>query len=242
MSGTVSLANPHTARRVDTTWAARADDAFRAHYPSLRRRAAHIGGALLDGEDLLAEAFEGMLRQWSRGHAASSGVSGYLTRSMRNRVIDEARSPRSRVRGYLDGEEFAVEARPDFRLECAQEVAWVRKALARLPRGHRDVLASTIVDGRTPRELAAELGCTPNSLYSLNRRAKHRLRRELLRVVLEEDAPEACLDHARRLPDVVTDRLEDMSPASTAVRHAVECGRCSQAWDRFAEIKAILNG
>lgn len=54
--------------------------------------------------------------------------------------------------------------------------------------------------------------------------------------------PEACLDHARRLPDVVTDRLEDMSPASTAVRHAVECGRCSQAWDRFAEIKAILNG
>ena len=130
MSGTVSLANPHTARRVDTTWAARADDAFRAHYPSLRRRAAHIGGALLDGEDLLAEAFEGMLRQWSRGHAASSGVAGYLTRSMRNRVIDEARSPRSRVRGYLDGEEFAVEARPDFRLECAQEVAWVRKAFA----------------------------------------------------------------------------------------------------------------
>ena len=44
------------------------------------------------------------------------------------------------------------------------------------------------------------------------------------------------------LPDVVTDRLEDMSPASTAVRHAVDCGRCSQAWDRFAEFKAILNG
>ena len=102
------------------------------------------------------------------------------------------------------------------------------------------MLVATVVDGRPPSELIEEHGRTPNSVYSAIRRAKHRLRRELLLVVLEEDALERCRGEIAKLPEVIAPELDDMDPTSEGVIHLRECVRCAARWDRFRQIPASL--
>lgn len=208
--------------------------------PRLLSMARWIANGVVEPEDLASEAITGLLGVWAQGTGPTTNPNTYVARSMRNRVIDEYRSPRSRVRGVenLDRELPAhLDTTRDADLH--REYRHVLTALASLPADQQFVLKAVVVDGRKPGELEAELKRPASAIYSLMRRAKVGLRRATLRVVLEEDAPERCRRAAKNLPESVTDLVED-AVDSRGMSHIRSCARCRAAWGRFGGMSSLL--
>ncbi|MBN9106773.1 MAG: sigma-70 family RNA polymerase sigma factor [Propionibacteriaceae bacterium] len=192
-----------------------------------------IATPTIDPEDLLGEAIANLLTKWAQGQGPREYAEAYVIRSMRNRVADELRSPRSRVISLdPDWQPVPVES-PDYdRVERHQDFEMVRDALAKLPADQRRVLLATVVDGRKPGDLVAEFERPAGAIYSLSRRAKLNLRRALLQVMLERKAPAECRAYSSQLPPSIdTDLLDQLDFAGP--RHIRECGRCSAAWQLY---------
>lgn len=210
------------------------------HFAYLRRVAGKLGSNLVDPEDLLADALTALLTRWRAGRGPTTQVCSYVIRSMRNRVIDEARSPRSRTSALVDDLDLpASDTSATHRVELHNEFAMVRRAMARLPLDQQRVLQETVLAGRKPGELEAELGRPANAIYSLNRRAILGLRRALLQEVLEDDAPPPCLKDLARLPRKPLP-LELDKAHGKGIHHIRTCPRCRAAWIAFGRISAAL--
>lgn len=195
----------------------------------------------IDPDDLLADALVGLLSLWKSGTGPKEKAGAYVIRSMRNRMIDEFRSPRSRVLPLVDTEDNLPTVMQDTRhIELDTEYRRVRTALLLLPDDQQQVLRATIIDGRKPAELEDELGRPASSIYALSLRARKGLRRAMLRVILEEDDPPAeCRHAATRLPPVVTEDVDDAAD-STGMEHIRDCPRCRAAWGRFGTTATLL--
>jgi RNA polymerase sigma factor (sigma-70 family) len=195
----------------------------------------------IDPDDLLADALLNLLSLWKAGTGPNEKAAAYVIRSMRNRMIDEFRSPRSRVLPLIDAEDNLPTVMQDTRhIELDAEYRRVRKALLMLPPDQQQVLRATVIDGRKPAELEGELGRSASSIYALSLRARKGLRRAMLRVVLEEEnPPEECRHAATRLPPVVTEDVDDAAD-SAGMEHIRECPRCRAAWGRFGITASLL--
>ncbi|MCK2030039.1 sigma-70 family RNA polymerase sigma factor [Microbacterium galbinum] len=195
----------------------------------------------IDPDDLLADALVGLLSLWKSGTGPKEKAGAYVIRSMRNRMIDEFRSPRSRVLPLVDTEDNLPTVMQDTRhIELDAEYRRVRTALLLLPDDQQQVLRATIIDGRKPAELEEELGRPASSIYALSLRARKGLRRAMLRVILEEDDPPAeCRHAATRLPPVVTEDVDDAAD-SAGMEHIRDCPRCRAAWGRFGTTASLL--
>ncbi|WP_217135822.1 sigma-70 family RNA polymerase sigma factor [Leucobacter chinensis] len=205
-----------------------------------RPMAFHLANGIMDPEDLQGEAIENLLHLWGRGKGPSYGAAGYLIRSMRNRCIDELRSPRSRTENFdADIEIIDFDARIDD-IDLHREFAWVRRALQTLPADHQHVLKEIHAAGRKPADVAADLGRSADGVYSLHRRAKISLKRALLVEILTEDAPDHCLEALRELPIRVADTPEETKWEGVGHRHFETCQRCRKQWKRFGTIGSAL--
>ncbi|MBQ3360120.1 MAG: sigma-70 family RNA polymerase sigma factor [Microbacterium sp.] len=195
----------------------------------------------IDPDDLLADALVGLLSLWKSGTGPKEKAGAYVIRSMRNRMIDEFRSPRSRVLPLVDAEDNLPTVMQDTRhIELDAEYRRVRAALLLLPDDQQQVLRATIIDGRKPAELEEELGRPASSIYALSLRARKGLRRAMLRVILEEDDPPAeCRHAATRLPPVVTEDVDEAAD-SAGMEHIRDCPRCRAAWARFGTTASLL--
>ncbi|MFK0402702.1 sigma-70 family RNA polymerase sigma factor [Microbacterium sp. NPDC090225] len=195
----------------------------------------------IDPDDLLADALVGLLSLWKTGTGPKEKAGAYVIRSMRNRMIDEFRSPRSRVLPLVDAEDNLPTVMQDTRhIELDAEYRRVRKALLMLPADQQQVLRATIIDGRKPAELEGELDRSAASIYALSLRARRGLRRAMLRVVLEEDDPPTeCRHAATRLPAVITEDVDDAAD-SAGMEHIRDCPRCRAAWGRFTTTASLL--
>lgn len=201
--------------------------------PMLAAMARRITLPSIDADDLLAEAVAHLLTKWANGGGPQDGIDAYLIRSMRNRVIDEIRSPRSKTTTIeLIPEPCEPESVDFHHVELYREFALVQAALDRLPPDQRRVLQATIVDGRKPGDLVGELDRPISAIYALLYRAKLGLQRSLLQTILEESDDIACRKCARRLPKTVTPELID-DPADPSARHLRECEKCSAGWKRY---------
>ncbi|QOC26744.1 sigma-70 family RNA polymerase sigma factor [Microbacterium hominis] len=220
--------------------AAAAAEFFARNLRMLHAIAHRVSGGLVDPDDLVSEAITSVLDRWRRGLGPREGVVGYIVQSMRNRVIDEARSPRSRT-SALPGEEVLVAAAsPEIeRVELHREAGYVVAALASLSADHQAILKATILDGRKPGDLVDELGRPAAAIHSLNRRAKLALRRATLSIMLAEDAPPDCRRAASTLPSAIADRVEDTADAA-AMDHIRSCDRCRRVWIRFAALRGAF--
>lgn len=211
-----------------------------ANWEYLFRMANRVCGGVIDPDDLLAEAITALLARWRTGDGPTTGVNGYVVTSMRNRVIDELRSPRSKTSALEQVEDLAAPTAEGFRTaELHQEFALVRRAFDGLPSDQRDVLRATLLEGIKPRKLEERLGRPATAIYSLTRRSSLSLRRALLKEVLLEEAPPECALNAGRLPAVVPDHPDDAGH-SPAMDHIRTCERCRTAWARFARIGSAL--
>lgn len=138
----------------------------------------HYG--LLDNEDLVAGAFERAMQLWAAGRGPQRDVRGYLVRSMRNRVVDELRSPRSRVVAIPeDCTEVSSLGDPERELVRKELRAVLRDALQRLPATSRDMLIEAVVFDRKAADIAAAWNTTSGNVSQRVSRAKQALRKML---------------------------------------------------------------
>lgn len=208
--------------------------------PLLSGMARRLSTDALDPDDLLAEALVNLLAKWSAGTGPASGANAYVIRSMRNRVVDELRSPRSRVLPLPEDEQLMPVQEPSTRAaDLHREYSIVATALGTLPEDQRRALWATVVEGRKPADLAAELERPASAVYALSRRARVGLRRAALRVVLEEGAPESCRGSAARLPETIPQTLDEAAD-SAGMAHIRTCERCRAAWTRFSAMASAL--
>lgn len=173
----------HGLRADRSNWREVASRLAPAWLNELRGAAKAIGGGLMDGDDLLGEAIEGLLQAWARGAGPDAGFHGYLVRSMRNRLVDEARSPRSRSVPYEEGviaEEVGAKSTIEAHVERLDDRGLMERAMRTLPDDYADVLIETCVHGRKPAELAAEWGVSANTVAQRALRARQRLKNSYL--------------------------------------------------------------
>lgn len=212
---------------------------LRRNFPYLSSMARWLARGAIEPDDLAAEATTSLLVVWSQGRGPTSNPNAYVIRSMRNRVVDERRSPRSRVQGTPDlEEEFPPEYMDTRDIDLHREYGYVREALNSLPADQQQVLRATVIDGRKPAELEEELGRSASAIYSLSHRAKAGLRRATLRIVLSDDAPEHCRHAAERLPDAIPHDVDDAAD-SAGMPHIRSCMRCRSAWTRFGGLATL---
>ncbi|QIK63431.1 sigma-70 family RNA polymerase sigma factor [Leucobacter viscericola] len=212
---------------------------FEEHLSLLMGISRKVAGSTYDPDDLLSEAILNLLDQWERGRGPSEQIIAYLAQSMRNRVRDFARSPRSKVVEAVEDFDFVAPADPRIReLEISSDLDIVRRALAKMPEDQRKLLIATVVEERKPGELEELLGRPAPAIYSLNSRAKLKLRKLILETILLEDAPEECRKAARRLPKQVPLHLAEL-PVEKRTAHFRECARCKAGWGRFGYLSAL---
>lgn len=145
----------------------------------LRGIAAAIGGRLIDGDDLLSYAIERLLLSWERGAGPSDRFHGYLVRTMRNRVVDEARSPRARqvpLSEAIDRATHDDSSSPEHYVEEMAERKHLQEVMYLLPETARETVIESCVDGRTPADLALSWGVSANTAAQRVHRAKNLLR------------------------------------------------------------------
>lgn len=195
-----------------------------------------IAGGVIDPQDLVADAVASAVAQIARGQRIAA-VGAYLFTTMRNRVHDERRSPRSRVIALVENDVCADDEA--FRsADLFRERALIRRALHSLPHEQQRALMLVVVNEERPRDLVAEFARPASSISSLVYRAKLGLRRAVLRQLLGEGerSPE-CRAFADALPDIFP---LDRGHARTApgFEHLGGCEACSAAWDRFTALPA----
>ena len=207
----------------------------------LATTARRLAAGAVEPDDLLSDALVNLLTLWKSGTGPMEKASAYVIRSMRNRMIDEFRSPRSRVLPLVDAEDHLPTVTQDTRhIDLGREYTRVRQALLLLPADQQHVLRATIIDGRKPAELEEELDRSASSIYALSLRARRALRRAMLRVMLEEDAPpEECRHAATRLPPVIAADVDETGDAP-GMDHIRGCRRCRRVWGRFASTASLL--
>lgn len=213
---------------------------FQKNQRLLMAMAHRISGGVLDPDDLLSEAMITVLTKWSQGTGPERYANAYVIQTMRNRVKDELRSPRSRVGEITEtNAPLHDDSTEQHSADMHREYAIVRRALGLLPEDQRAVLVATVLEGRKPADLEEELGRPASAIYSLSRRARLNLRRATLRVVLEDGAPQKCRAASAELPEKVAAAPED-SGESHGMHHIRTCARCRGAWSRFAAISLSL--
>lgn len=216
-----------------------AGEYFAQVLPSLTHTSKRIAGITHDADDLLGDALLMVLAKWSQGTGPTENVPAYIAQTMRNRIRDDFRSPRSKVAPLDNVEEPVSSADPRIReLEIESELAIVRKALAELPSDQQRVLVATVLEGRKPRDLEEHMARPASAIYSLSRRAKGNLRRTTLRLLLEENARPECVAAAQLLPDAVGDTPEG-TKGGRATDHYRTCPYCRRSWKRFAGLATL---
>lgn len=222
----------------------RGDSAAAARYLQdnlqyLTSMARWLAANTMDHDDLVAECIAKLLALWKQGKGPTAHPNSYVIASMRNRLIDERRSPRSKVLRLADVEDqLPPEELASRRVDLHREFGFVRDALASLPEDQQRVLKATVIDGRKPAELTEELARSASAIYSLNHRAKTSLRRATLQQVLMDGAPDECRHAAARLPDSIANSPDDVAD-TRATAHQQSCERCRAAWARFSSMSTL---
>ena len=197
----------------------------------------------IDPEDLLSEALVRLVEKWASGNGPSEHVNAYVIRSMRNRVIDELRSPRSKTDAVEDEQlDTLVGADDGMALEQVDlhhEFDLVRGALATLPKEQQAVLIEMTVNGKRPAEVSTLLGRTAPSVSTLFQRSRAALKRAVL-VVLLEQGQEECRRNAPKIPAVPADSPDDYPGGTRGMGHVFSCPDCRKQWAVWARMGTLF--
>ena len=154
---------------------------FRRHELAVERFVARRAANPSDVPDVVADVFFAALtaahRYEPRSDSALPWLYGIGQRKLQGRSRRLARHMRALTRLHAwDGHGVELEAERVARAQDAnREVAALREAIDRLPRGEREVLGLVALGDLTPTEAAAALGMSPNAARIRLTRARKRL-------------------------------------------------------------------
>lgn len=146
-----------------------------AEVPKLRRFALSLTGNRQDADDLVQTACEKALRNWAQ-FIPGTRMDSWMYRIVQTLWIDDRR--KHKVRGntvdpddaYLSDDGRAANL-PEDRLMLAQ----VRRAMAELPEGQREVLSLVAIEGLSYKEAAETLEIPVGTVMSRLSRAREAL-------------------------------------------------------------------
>lgn len=210
-------------------------EVYRRHRPAAQRVARRFVRAC-DADDVVSEAFGQLLHQLDQGRGPRSDVRSYLLASVRH---EAGRRARRASRGFPTDDESVLD-RPAMPREEAglEEREIVRAALRSLPERWRHVLWLLEVEGRRPREVAADLDVRPNTVSALAYRARTAFRVAYLSQHVARPGstlPLGCRSARERLVALV--RGELVLPERHLVqRHVDGCDACAAVLEELAEV------
>lgn len=196
MTITDELSTWERARRGDPTAFGAIFDLHQARVHRLARR---LTASVQDAEDVTALVF---LEAWRRRDAVQlvdGSILAWLTVTANNIARNSVRS-RNRHRALLaklHAPAAAAGAAPDHapevdeRLDREAALGTVARALERLPRRDRDVIALCLVQGLRTSDAAEALGVAPGTVKSRLSRARQRLSAEVLSALAGPSADSA---------------------------------------------------
>lgn len=201
--------------------------------------ARRIGASVLDPEDLLSEVLLSLLEQWGRGRGPTTSINSYLIASMRNRVQDELRSPRSRVRTLTEADSESIQVDADVRfVDIRTERLLVAEAFRQLQPDQQRVLMEVVVNGRKPGQLTHLFDRAAGAVYTLLFRSKHALKRAVLQLVVAKTEREECIRASRDVPSQLPDSLNDAA-AGQGLQHMRACAHCRSSWARYSSLATL---
>lgn len=226
------------AQRANTGDRAAADMLLRRHWEAMNATARYVAGHRFDAEELLAGALEKTWEKWSTGTGPDRNPPGYIAQSMRNRLRDEARSPRSRITSLVDEDDIMADDDLRF-VETSADTSAVRDALLSLPLDQQELLIEVIVNGRKPRELEGSLHTSSAAISTGVYRAKQRLRTALLlRLLRSACAREHCRETQERTASETIRTQGVGGPATALSWRCPDCGRGLHAFDELSALVA----
>lgn len=210
-----------------------ADLYLRRHWQRLQRSARYIAGWRGDPDELLASAVTSTWSKWVNGTGPDRNVTGYIAQSMRNRLLDDIKSPRSKEVS-LDDEQVTLAGVSDtYDIELQMDRDVVAAALGSLSDDHRTLLIRVLIEGTPARELTGDFQQSAAWIHTTLYRAKKRLRSALLSASLRQ----ACTSTGCRARQ---DRFSAASGGmivgqedSELLAELWRCGDCSQGLRDF---------
>lgn len=152
---------------------------YRRHSRAARAVARQLTGSRADADDLVAEAFAKLLATLRGGGGPDRAFRAYLLTTLRNTLYDRARRDR-RVELSDDMTRYDPGVQWEDTAVAALESRLAARAFGTLPERWQTVLWHTEVQQRSPAEVAALLGLTPNGVAALAYRAREGLRQAYL--------------------------------------------------------------
>ena len=150
-------------------------ETIRPLYAYVSRR---VGGDAGLAEDLVQETWIRALDAWPATGLPDEPLA-WLLRVARNTTVSYFRRARPEP---IDPASIDLEA-PGFSADGADTASIVSWGLARLRRGHADVLEAFYFDGKSVREIASACGTSERAIEGRLRRAREKLRNELQKVM-----------------------------------------------------------
>lgn len=208
---------------------------YRRHIAIASRTARCILHSSNDVDDVVAEAFTGVLAALRNGKGPRDNFRAYLLACVRNRCYVRRRPPTPIVDEHLESLTPVFEDP-----ERYVEADTVARAFASLrPRWQR-TLWLTEVEQLSAADVAAEMQLAPNATAALARRARQAFAAAYLSEHLSvPPASAACAEVGPKLGAYVRDDLGTAERATVSV-HIAGCASCSQAVDQLDDLNGSL--
>lgn len=211
---------------------------FRRHYPTAMAVASRRAGPEVAG-DLVASAFERILRLLREGKGPRNAFRPYLTAAVTNAWVDRVRAD-SRLVLLDDDADLEPLVVPDADgADRRVEATLVTSAFASLPPRWQHVLWYTSVEQLPHAEVGDLLGVRPNAVAVLAHRAREGLRQAYLDAHLGRVSASSCRRTAPLLAAYVRGELA-RSKSARVDEHLPTCRDCTEAASYLREISAGL--
>ncbi|MFE6612014.1 sigma-70 family RNA polymerase sigma factor [Amycolatopsis sp. NPDC057786] len=211
---------------------------YERHVASARNLARQLARSSFEADDLVAEAFSKVLKIIRSGRGPSAAFRPYLltalrytayTKTRRDRKVELSEDITATVDPVLVSVPFNDTA------IAGLERGFAARAFARLPERWQDVLRRIEIEGRTPADIAPELGLTANGVSALAYRAREGLRQGYLQAHLTVDNAKRCAPTIKRLGAWTRDGLLKRE-AGQVEEHLSACESCRLLSVELAEI------
>ncbi|MCP2049606.1 sigma-70 family RNA polymerase sigma factor [Paenarthrobacter histidinolovorans] len=191
-----------------------------------------------DAEDVVAEAFQSVLRSLVAGKGPDTFFRAYLLSTV-TRLSHQQNRKSSKV--LPSGDESVLDntmTEPDAAVQ-AFESNTVARAFRSLPERWQAVLWYLDVERMKPAAVAPILGVSANAVSALAVRAREGLRRQYLQYHLADQSDENCAEFGNKLGYFIRGGLS--SGAERKVRgHLQSCAKCTAALAELEDVQGTM--
>ena len=207
---------------------------YRRHRKAAESTAWCLLRSKVDADDVVADAFAGVLSALRNGHGPRDNFRRYLLACVRN----GCRSRRSR---YVPVQEPSIERRAPVLEEPERyvEADTVARAFAALTPRWQYTLWLTAVEQRPPQEVSERMHLSPSATAALAHRARQAFATAYLAEHVSTVRDRVCAKHAPQLAAYVRGALTGPAEA-TIDHHLVMCRDCAAAAAELRDVNASL--